>query len=120
MDPAARRSRSPRLDWWLKELGKGTSLRHITPETIAQLRDDLSTGDTISGHPASPASINRYLAALSAVYKWASQDLRSWVQYNPARGIYRPREPRGTERILTDGQWRCLEKLWPCPSFVDG
>jgi len=108
--PATRRNRSARLAWWLKQLGSGTYLRYITPERIAQLRDDFAAGNTPTGRPASPATVNRYLAALSATFKWAGQDLRSWVQYNPVRGIYRPREPRGKERILSDDEWRRLER----------
>ena len=107
---ATQLNRSARLKWWTKQLGQHTFLRNVTPEIIAKLRDDIATGNTVSRKPGSPATVNRYLATLSAVYKWAAQDLRSWVQYNPVRGIYRPREPRGKERILTDAEWKLLDK----------
>ena len=79
--------------WWRAELG-ALSLADVTPAVIAEARDKLA-------RHRGPATVNRYLAALShaltvAVKEWG------WLEDSPLRKVTRPKEPRGRVRYLGD------------------
>jgi integrase len=71
------------------------------------------------GGPRSAATVNRFHAALSAVFTWAikkRQAPRGWK--NPARDVERRRESRGVVRFLTDDErtrllTACRASKWP-------
>jgi integrase len=84
------------LAWWKAQLG-GYALIDITPATLAEQRDRLGAEDR------SPATVTRYLAALShaltvAVKEWG------WLEDNPLRKVTKPKEPRGRMRFLADDE----------------
>jgi integrase len=99
-----------RLSWWREQYG--TTL--LTDFTQAKIKDglrDLARQDarrnggkgkpTVSlGRKKGPATINRYLQAISSVLSWAVDE--SWISKNPALGIRRQTEPRGRVRYLSD------------------
>ena len=94
------------LEWWKKELGN-YFLADLTPSVVAEKRDKLLNQKTRRGTSYSPASVNRYLAALShlcgvAVKEWG------WLELNPVSYIAKPREPRGRDRYLSDGERKRL------------
>lgn len=86
------------LDWWKGELGF-TTLDKLTPEAIAGVRSRLSARRKRNGEPLSPATVNRHLAALSAVCKWAWKELR-WLPSNPVLSVSKGRESDGAGRAL--------------------
>jgi len=96
------RIQTQQLIWWRDQIGAYT-LADITPSLIAEYRDKLAGGETVRGTQRSPATVNRYLAALShaltiAVTEW------EWLDDSPMRKVRKPTESRGRVRFLTDGE----------------
>lgn len=66
---------------------------------ISECRDELLKGKTYRGTVRSPATVVRYLAALShamsiAVKEWG------WIEQNPVSNVRKPSESRGRVRFL--------------------
>lgn len=87
------------LAWWRAELGEKT-LAAITHFTIAEATDKLAKGRTVQGKLRTPATINRYLAALSHAYTMAVKRW-GWIEANPVLKVERPPEARGRVRWLS-------------------
>jgi integrase len=88
------------LQWWRDELGR-LALADVSPAVIAEARDRLAGGTTVRGGPRAPATVNRYLAALSHAFTLAVKEW-GWIEDNPFRKVSKPREPRGRVRYLAD------------------
>ena len=104
------------LDWWVGKLGKETKLANLSPALIVQARDRLTAGDTISGRPAAPATVKRYLAILARMLSVAEKEW-FWITDNPCRRVPRPSEPRGRVRYLSEDERASL--LEACRSSTD-
>ncbi len=87
--------RKSKLQWWKDNLGV-YCLADITPPLIVECRDLLAES-------RSPATVVRYLAALSIVFTVAVNEWE-WVQENPAKKVKRPTEPDGRVRFLDDDE----------------
>jgi integrase len=88
------------LAWWRDRIGAYT-LADMTPALIAEQRDELSRTINYRGTVTTPATVNRYLAALSvacmiAVKEWG------WIEHNPLSKVAKLKEPRGRVRFLSD------------------
>ncbi len=105
-DPCAHRTYRQQLEWWRQELGASYA-RLVTPEAIAVAVERLKQRTNRYGAPLGPASINRYLACLSAVYRDA---VKHWhlLKRNPVREVARKREPKGRQEYLNQEQIRAL------------
>lgn len=90
--------RTAQLLWWRKNLG-AYSLADLTPGLIAECRDRLRRGESLSGKPIGPAAQVRYLAALSHALSTASREWE-WIEVSPATRVRRPTEPSGRVRFL--------------------
>lgn len=90
------------LGWWRRELGVYT-LADVTPALIAEARDRLAARVTHRGRPTSPATVVRYLAALSHAFTVAVKEW-GWVESNPLAKVTKPKEPRGRVRFLSDDE----------------
>ena len=88
------------LNWWKTKIGS-RALSDITPSLIAEYRDELSREITIRGKPPSPATVVRYMAALSHAFTIAVKEW-GWMEDSPMRKVTKPREPRGRVRFLSD------------------
>ncbi|WP_218814173.1 tyrosine-type recombinase/integrase [Rickettsiella endosymbiont of Dermanyssus gallinae] len=88
------------LKYWKEILGTYT-LAEITPSLLAEQRDRLLEEKTKRKELRTPATVNRYLAALSHVFTVAIKEW-SWVEENPLLKITKPKEPRGRVRFLSD------------------
>ncbi len=104
-----RRHRSAQLGYWREALGH-LALVDLTREAVSDARAKLEAGRGPSGAIVSPATSNRYLAALShactiAVREWG------WLADHPIRGrVDRRKEGRGRIRYLsTEERERLLE-----------
>ncbi len=88
------------LRWWQSELGDCV-VSDVTPALIAQYRNKLANGITQMGAVRSPATVVRYLAALSHAFSLA---VREWecLDANPVLKVTKPKEPRGRVRFLSD------------------
>ncbi len=88
------------LAWWKEKLGNYT-LDEVTAARIVQCRTALLATTTRRGRPMAPATVVRYLAALSHALSIAVTDWE-WLEDSPMRNVTKPREPRGRERFLSD------------------
>lgn len=100
--PRSVEKQTAQLEWWKTRLGAYT-LADVTPALITECRDELLRGVTYKGTKRGPATVVRYLAALShalsiAVREWG------WLDDSPMRKITRPKEPRGRVRFLDDDE----------------
>ncbi len=86
------------LEWWKVDSGFVT-LDKLKPETITDARARLRIRTKRDGASISAATVNRYLAALSAVCKWGWKELR-WLQSNPLLSITKSSEGAGSGRAL--------------------
>jgi len=87
------RKRIPQLRWWQSQLGDYL-LTEMTPPRLSEMKQKL-------GKDKSPATVNRYLAALSHAFTMAANEWE-WMDDNPMRKVKRPKEPRGRVRYLLD------------------
>lgn len=90
------------LGWWKDEIGSH-SLADVTPAMIAQCRDKLTGAITRRGKPRSPATVNRYMAALSVAFTTAVKEW-GWLDDTPMRKVTKGRESRGRVRFLSDDE----------------
>jgi integrase len=99
-------------DWWRENYGYVT-LDKLKPEVIAEARRKLALrpkGDKAGADPISGATVNRYLAALSAICKWAWKELR-WLPANPVLDVSKSPENPGLVRFLSDDERKRLLKV---------
>jgi integrase len=99
------------LAWWKEHAGFVT-LDKLTPQTIAGFRSQLSArvvGVGANAKPVTQATVNRYLAALSAVCKWAWKELH-WLPGNPVLSVTKGAENPGIIRYLSDDERVALLK----------
>lgn len=94
------------LQWWDDNYGHLT-LDKLKPEAIAEGRRKLTQRRKRDGEPLSGATINRHLAALSAVCKWAWKELR-WLPSNPVLDVSKAPESTGIVRFLSDTERKAL------------
>lgn len=87
------------VNFWIAELGS-TKLYSLSRAAIVQVRDKLAKDKA-------PATVNRYLAALSHACTCAEREWE-WMPTNPLRKVKRLRESRGRVRYLSDGERKAL------------
>jgi integrase len=90
------------LLWWKEQLG-AYSLADITPSLLAGYRDRLASTPTLRDRPRTPATVVRYLAALSHAFTIAVKEW-GWLETNPFTRVSKPKEPRGRVRFLSDDE----------------
>lgn len=100
------------LAWWRSRIGERT-LADVTPALIAECRDALArepipsqAKDPSKAGPErtrSPATVNRYLAALSHPLTLAVKEY-GWIEANPLLRVTKPKEPHGRVRFLDDAE----------------
>lgn len=100
--PKQARNQKQQLIWWRDKIGVHT-LADITPAKITECRSSLLAGLTPLGSPRSPATVNRYLAALSHAFTIAVNEW-GWLDDSPMRKVKKPKEPRGRIRFLSDSE----------------
>jgi integrase len=98
--PKSEAKQTMQLRWWAEELGAYT-LADLTPALIAETRDKLKKRPTRRGSPTSPATVVRYMAALSHAFTVAVKEW-GWIEDNPVLKVTKPKEPRGRVRFLSD------------------
>jgi integrase len=106
--PKNARNQNTQLLWWRDEIGS-YALADVTPSLIANCRDKLSEGLTPNGKQRSPATVVRYLAALSICLTYGVKE-KGWIDDNPMSKVTKPTEPRGRVRFLSaDERTRLLK-----------
>lgn len=109
--PSTARDYRRQLDWWSEQIGC-YSLADTTPAVIAEQRDRLANGtykrrNAKQPQPRNPATVNRYLAALSHAFSIAVREW-DWLEDNPCRKVAKLKESRGRVRCLDDDERRRL------------
>lgn len=94
------------LHWWRTKIGAYT-LADVSPSVIVECRNALLETKTRRNRPMSPATVVRYMAALSHAFTVAVKEWQ-WVDDNPFRKVSKPREPRGRERFLSEEERKRL------------
>jgi hypothetical protein len=100
---ADERNITAQLKWWRDNAGHVT-LDKLTPQAIAGLKSELLARETGNGALIAQSTANRYLAALSAVCKWAWKEL-GWLPANPVLSVskgpeHAPDSDRSHETLL--------------------
>lgn len=90
------------LAWWKEQLG-AYSLADITPPLLAEYRDKLAGGMTSRGTVRNPATVVRYMAALSHAFTIAVKEWQ-WLDDSPMRKVTKPKEARGRVRFLSEDE----------------
>ena len=90
----------PQLERWKAELGCYV-LADITPALIVEVRDKLLTESAPRGNIRSPATVVRYMAALSHAFTIAVNEWQ-WLEDSPMRKVKKPKESNGRVRWLDD------------------
>lgn len=110
------------LAWWKGAVGYLT-LDRLTPAEIAAARSRLLTRTTGRGERTesgkatiTPATANRYMAALSCVCKMAWRELH-WLPSNPVLSVTKGPEHSGIVRYLDDAERKAL--LAACKASAD-
>lgn len=97
-------NRTSQLRWWRQQIGD-TVLADVTPSLIAECRERLqgqrerASSKYLDGR--SPATVNRYLAALSHLFTVAVKEWE-WLPDSPVRRVSKLKEPRGRVRWLDE------------------
>jgi integrase len=94
------------LKWWKDQLGPYL-ICDIAPAMIAEGRDRLLAEKTCRKKLRSPATVVRYLAALSHAFSVAVKEWE-WISENPATKVRKPREPEGRTRFLNPAEIKRL------------
>lgn len=100
--PKSLRDQTRQLAWWGAEIGH-LLLSDLNPSVIVGCRDKLLAGTTSRGTKRSPATVVRYLAALSHALSIAFREWE-WLDHQPLDKVSRPKEPRGRVRFLNDSE----------------
>ena len=91
------------LGWWKENLGP-LALANVTPAVLAKARDQLGSeniGTAEQPKYRTPATVNRYLAALGKALTEAVKEY-NWLQANPMRSVTKETEPKGRVRYLSE------------------
>lgn len=96
------------MNWWKQHLGH-YYLANITPAVIAEKRNALLAENIGHNSPRyrSPATANRYLAALSKAFADAVKEWH-WTVENPVLRVSKEPEPSGRVRFLSDDERNSL------------
>ncbi len=100
LKPKSQKKQTQQLLWWKEQIGDYT-IADVTPALISECRDRLLKPDSKSGKAKGPATVVRYMAALSHAFTIAMREW-GWVEDSPMRKVERPKEPKGRVRFLSD------------------
>jgi integrase len=98
--PKLRNNQTTQLNWFKNEIGVYT-LADISRPMLVQCRDKLMNETGNHGKVRTPASVVRYIAALSHAFNVAINEWE-WLDDSPLRKVKKPKEARGRVRFLND------------------
>jgi integrase len=104
--PKSYQKKKAQLNRWKSELGH-LRLFDVTPNKISAVKEKMLNEKLKNGKKKSPATVVRYMAALSPVYKKAVNEWE-WLDKSPMSKVERPTEPRGRIRFLNDEERKRL------------
>lgn len=90
------------LDWWQNEIGMYL-LSDVSKTLIVEKRDKLLASEGRNVERLAPATVNRYMTAISHAFTIAVNEWE-WLDEHPMRKIAKLPEPRGRVRFLSDDE----------------
>ena len=106
LKPKTYKNQKMQLEWWADNLGYHL-LSDVTPALIAECRDKLLSETTYRKKKRSPATVVRYLAAISHVFTVAGNEW-GWIEHSPVSKVKKPTEARGRVRFLDNDERAAL------------
>lgn len=100
--PASINDQTRQLNFWKQEIGE-LLIQDVSSSMITALRNKLRGQTTVRGDLRNPATVNRYLAALSHAFTVSIKEWE-WTNDNPCNRVSRLRESRGRTRYLSDDE----------------
>lgn len=104
--PASAKDQKRQLLWWKNELGD-YRLSDLSTDLIQRGREKLGKRKNRYEKPISPATINRYMAALSHLFSIAIDEF-NWMTDSPMKSLKNLPEPKGRIRALSDDERKQL------------
>jgi integrase len=99
--PKSQVLQTAQLTKWKEEIGSYT-IADVTPALLRSCRDKMQNEPlNEKGRYRTPATLNRYMAALSHAFTIAIKEW-NWLETNPTLKIDKLKEPRGRVRFLSD------------------
>ncbi len=98
--PKAVKQRTMQLAWWDKNIGS-FALADITASLISEYRTKLLNEEVSKNKKRSPATANRYMAALSHLLSITTREWE-WISENPCSKLTKLPETRGRVRFLSE------------------
>lgn len=101
------------LAFWRDEIGD-LDVAAVTAPVIAQARARLGARPGRGAKKLSATTVNHYVTALSAVFRWAMQPEQGFVDRNPVGDVVQLKEPKARVRFLsrpTDEKNSEIERL---------
>lgn len=108
--PKEARNMRRHLEWWRNQIGK-YGVAKISPDLIAQCRQQLAEGITSKYVKRSPATVNRYLATLSTLMTYGVREC-GWIVDNPCLRVAKFKESKGRDRVASRDE--CIKLLEEC------
>jgi integrase len=92
------KKRISQLKLWREKIGK-LKLSKITPALLYKIRRQIRFVPTTRGESRSPATVNRYMSALSAAFTYVIEE-NGWLKLNPVRQVKKLSENPPQVRFL--------------------
>ncbi len=96
------KTRTREVSRWADEIGH-LALADVTAAKIAEVRDKLLDEPTPRGEKRTPATVSRYMSAISHAFTIAVNEW-GWLEDSPMRKVKKPKEPRGRVRFLSEDE----------------
>ena len=94
------------IAWWIDELGH-YALSEVTTDLVTRSMDKLKKSKTRLGKSPAPATVLRYLMALSHAFNVARKQW-NWCESSPVENVQRPKVKNERTRYLTDSEREAL------------
>lgn len=93
------------IAWWIDELGH-YALSEVTTDLVTRRIDKLKKSKTRTGKSPAPATVLRYLMALSHAFSMACK--WGWCETSPIKNVERPKVKNERTRYLNDAERQAL------------
>lgn len=99
VDPENIKNQQTHFDWLSKRIGD-KALSDISPRLVSELRDELLAEESNRGTLKKPATVHRYLSALSCLFSAAVKEF-FLLDSNPVFRVIKPKKNRPRARYLS-------------------
>jgi integrase len=103
------------IAWWVEQLGP-YALSEVTTDLVTRSIDKFKKTKTRLGTPPAPATVLRYMMALSHAFTVARKEW-NWCESSPVQNVRRPKVNNERTRYLTDSERESL--LAACKSSAN-